>query len=67
MIKGHLHLDASAEDTLMEGSEVRQRTDFEGGVLESGVSEDTRSTDASTGWLLRKALSPRSDVSVGTT
>lgn len=42
MIEGHLHLHASAEDPLMKGAEVRQRTDFESGVLEGGVSEESQ-------------------------
>src|SRR6476659_2408241 len=40
MIEGQLHWHTPIEDALVEGAEVRERTDLEGGVLESGVTEE---------------------------
>ena len=39
VIQGHLHWHAPIEDALVEGAEVRERTDLESSVLVGGVTE----------------------------
>jgi hypothetical protein len=37
VVEGHLDGHAPAEDSLMEGAEIRQRTDLEGGISDETV------------------------------